>query len=205
MLSIMFAPQRVLVSLVLFGLCTSSAKADFVFQMIEQTNSVFFRGEGSLDVNGLTLVGQTTTSPGVLADCCFIVGETANTMVDIYVGNWSGPNALNNAGPFDPFHTVSSGNGSVFGVDFSSQAFFAPNNYVSGAVIQGESTFANESLASLQLTEGNFAWTLGTNNISLEILSITAVPEPSGFLPFLISVMGLAFRRQMKRQAAHFE
>jgi hypothetical protein len=178
------------------------ARASLMLTMTQVGSDVVVSGSGSANLAGLTFVitGQAASAMGPNAPG-LTTGPISQPLTDVYTA-LSGPSSFGSGG--QSFAT--SGTGDLFG--FSQGDLLVPHGYVSGALLSGSSTFANQTFASLGVTPGTYVWTWGStdNHDSLTLEIVTAVPEPAtlsgaGIVVFLS--LACAWRR-LHAKAASF-
>jgi hypothetical protein len=185
----------------LFGL-SETAEAAVVCSMQPSGSDVTVNCSGTLDLADLQSAGSgpsgLTMSPfnGLLA--------TGTGPFDFY----SGVNGPDNFGTtrFDP--ATGSGGDSIY-VSGAALTIGVPSGYVSGSPLSGNVTFANQTLVSLGVTDGDYAWTWGAgsdaDSLTLSIgggLGATAVPEPASALLVGFGLFGCGFIALRRRRLA---
>ena len=181
-------------------------QAAVVVNAFEDSGNVVFDANGSLDLDGLTFVGNTAGFAGSLicANGCgavsgiFATGPTGTQYPDRYSGI---------TGVSPTFFGSSSvifanfGSGDFFGVTGNSayNVLLLPPNYVSGASISSMATFENATFASLGLVSGSYTYSLPNDTITL---NIAPTPLPAALPLFLTALAGMGLFRWWKHRLA---
>jgi hypothetical protein len=185
------------------------ADAAVVINLHEVGSDVVASASGSADLTDLTLIATTILfAPGEVTPKRggATVGDPGET--HFYKGV-TGPTAFGTGGQTE----ASAGSGDFVGV-FAVSAFgpspivLFPKNYISGTSLTGSSVFENQSLKSLGLDVGQYAYTWGSGADADSLTINVGVPEPSTW-----AMMGLGFaalglagfrrRRALVRVAEH--
>ncbi len=171
----LFAATR-LAQLAMVGLLASasSAHAAYTLYIYQSGADVVASGSGTVNTAGINLFGNTGT---FIDDARPNVGRVLiGAGISTQWQNISGPTSF---GPGDRTQT-SSNSGSVIGIVGVNSSLRLPNNYVSGTVIQGSSTWSGQTLASLGMTVGTYTytWGAGATADSFTLRIGTAPPPP---------------------------
>jgi hypothetical protein len=165
------------------------ADAAVVINLQEVGSDVVASASGSADLTDLTLIATTILfAPGEVTPKRggATVGDPGET--HFYKGA-DGPISFGTGGQTE----ASAGSGDFVGV-FAVSAFaqspiiLFPKNYISGTSLTGSSVFENQSLKSLGLDVGQYAYTWGSGADADSLTINVGVPEPSTW-----AMMGLGF------------
>jgi hypothetical protein len=190
----------------MLGAVAPSAQAAITAAAFERPQS------GSVDIVALGTLNLAAWSFGsvaprfgeVNAQRSLIIGPAnpGGNTTDQYINpvSFTGPSDFG-PGTGTAFTIPDSGLGSVFGLIFAEQRLFVPAGYQSGDLLQGTSTYENETFASLGMEVGTYTWSWGAgdtaDSFTLEVGN--PVPLPSAVLLLgggLIGLLGL--RRKLK-------
>jgi hypothetical protein len=187
-------------------------EAGIIMTATEVGSDVVLSGSGTADLTGLSLNDTAGTvsfmSPSEASLDTGPTGGALGISTDQYQ-KVSGPSNFGSGA----FIEATSGTGDRFGVSFvggigvSFFGLFVPQGYVSGSQLNGTSTFANQTFASLGMTPGTYLWTWGPvaqdDTFTLSIRA-SAVPEPPSLVTALIGVVlvGLGAARRRGRASA---
>jgi hypothetical protein len=169
---------------------TGRAQAGFMVTLLEQNGNVVANGGGSIDLNGLTLLGPTQGTAGMTPTSGFItLGAFADG--DVYNG-FTGPPSFGSGAGIQ----ASSGSGDLFSINSSNVHLKVPSGYVSGHSLSDTSTYLNKTFSSLGVTPGTYVWTWGTgahaDSFTLQIgPAATAAPEPASLTLAATGALGL--------------
>lgn len=193
-----------------FSLAAQPTHAALLLQVEQLGNDVVITGSGSANTAALTNEGIDNTWTNVLTDNQIAAGPDA--FGDGQVTLWSGIMGPASFGSDPTFsQNPDSGIGGLFGIVASnltpSPQLFLPQGYVSGASLNGSSTFLNSSLTSLGFAPGStLTWTWGSggsvDSLVLNVLSTSPAQVPA---PLPIAGASLAFaqsrvlRRRLRR------
>ena len=175
--------------------------ADLNFTIQQVGSDVVMTGSGSVNTAGLTQ-GGTGSIKGFLnpSDTTFSVGPPTNSTIRIWSGMTGNKPSI---GP-GSLTLASSGTGDTFSLTtWNGGGLYLPVNYISGAALSGQSTFAGTTISALGLTIGNYTWTWGSGaNAGSAVMTIGAVPEPSTYALGAIAtgVMAAVARRRKARK-----
>jgi PEP-CTERM motif len=167
------------------------AEAAFTFAFRQQGADVVAIGNGSVDLAGLSPIGeQVLADSGVSAEKA-IAGVAG--AVAVYAGI-AGPASFGAGGHF----VASLGGGDAVAVNGSDGFLGVPLGYVSGSPLSSSMEFAGRTFASIGLSPGTYAWTWGSgidaDSFTVEIGP--AVPEPASALSVGVGLIGLAAVRR---------
>jgi hypothetical protein len=148
---------------------TSGASGDFNVTISQVGSDVVWNGSGSFNLAALTSAGASTIGGGYAANqAVWAVGP--NVPVDTYSGTITYPSTFGGGGV-----GVTSNTGSTFGIlpGGSGRLLYVPSGYVSNTVINGSSTYANQTIAGMGLTPGTYTWSWGSGgNASTLVMTI---------------------------------
>ena len=150
---------------------TSGASGDFNVTISQVGNDVVWNGSGSFNLAALTSGGTQTIGGGYQAtQAVWAIGPIVT--VDTYSGTITYPSTFGGGGV-----GVTSNTGSTFGIlpGGSGRLLYVPSGYVSNTVINGSSTYANQTIAGMGLTPGTYTWSWGTGgNTSTLVMTISS-------------------------------
>lgn len=179
------------------------ARASVLVTATEVGGNVVFSGGGTIDLAGLAF-DSNNTAQGFINPSIpeVVVGPLVNA--DVYRGFTSLPSDFGPGGDTAP----ASSTGDTFGVSsrFSPPLLGVLTGYVSGDPLNGTSTYAGATFASLGLTPGTYVWTWGSganaDSFTLQI-GPAVVPEPSTLALAGIGGIVLAgYGRRLRRRRA---
>ena len=189
----------VLGTVALAGLARPAA-AQFTVTFTQVGNDVVANGAGSFNLTGLTLLGATRGSPGVNGG-----------FAEVFVGAPGGVAVYGGATALPTFGTntttpASTGTGPSIGylspASPGTPMIAVPVGYISGTVIADQDLFANQTFATLGLTQGTYTstWNSGQGSFTVQVgpAAVTA-PEPATWALLgtgLLAVGGVARRRR---------
>lgn len=177
---------------------------------LQQGADVVISGSGSLNVSDLFELAslgdfRNALSPAYVAGSNALevyAGPTSSGAQggSILAGQINGPTAIGTAAPVV---LPSFGSGDLFGVNVSSNGLglILPKGYVTGAPLNGSSTYANQTLASLGLSNGLYIWRWGNgaNTDSLRLQVGPPVPAP---LPLLGAAAAFRCASHLRRRVS---
>jgi hypothetical protein len=150
---------------------TSGASGNFNVSISQVGNDVVWNGSGSFNLAALTSGGTQTIGGGYQAtQAVWAIGPIVT--VDTYSGTITYPSTFGGGGV-----GVTSNTGSTFGILLggSGRLLYVPSGYVSNTVINGSSTYANQTIAGMGLTPGTYTWSWGTGgNTSTLVMTISS-------------------------------
>lgn len=175
------------------------AQAAVTINFTESGSDVVASFSGSLNLSGLS-----PSSPS-FGDFPYVAGGSAELAIGpLFVGDtqyFTGPiigpasiGTINDSIPAD------AGSGTMLG--FAGPFLFLSPGVNSGDMISGSSTWISSSLASLGLTPGSYVYSWSTDSVTLNIGSVTAVPEPSSFALAGLALGLVALRQASRRRKA---
>ncbi len=175
--------------------CCPAANAAVNIYISDTAAGAFTQTLGSLDLTGVTLVGQASMGLGIRgkSNTFYFTGQPSG-IVNAYGGltgpvNGFGSNLMSNA---------SSTAGKSFGFNMGTNRVFLPTDYVSGGVIDSSATYAFKTVSSLGLIVGDYVYTLGSDTITVHVgqAAPPAVPEPAAWALMLcgFGAIGAALR-----------
>ena len=87
-----------------------------------------------------------------------------------------------------------------FGVLAAYGVVFVDSNYSWGSALSSSAVWSNETLAGLGLTQGQYTYSLGSDQPTVNIGTASAVPEPAswGMLVTGFGVIGATMRRRRR-------
>ena len=185
-----------------FGPPVMTANAAVIVTVQEVGQNVVFESTGSLDVTGLTPIGQSNTIGFVRGTEGFVFGVFGNTEVDVYAAT-SAPTAFGGTESTNPDTFVAtSPPDSAFGALVDPAVIRLPVGYTSGTPLIFEMVFFDQSLMTMELFPGTYVWTLANDDtVTLQISGPAEVTAPPT-LPLLgAAVLGLGLIRRRRRQA----
>jgi hypothetical protein len=150
---------------------TSGASGNFNVSISQVGNDVVWNGSGSFNLAALTSGGTQTIGGGYQAiQAVWAIGPIVT--VDTYSGTITYPSTFGGGGV-----GVTSNTGSTFGIlpGGSGRLLYVPSGYVSNTVINGSSTYANQTITGMGLTPGTYTWSWGTGgNTSTLVMTISS-------------------------------
>lgn len=172
-------------------LLSPRAKCAAVINVLESGGDVIVLGSGTLDLNGLALLGSNASSiSGTLngGGAALVIGEGGYA---IYEGS-AGPSSFGQSG----LVMANDSTGDLFGVGAQGMVIFVPFAYSSGSPLSATSKWRNSSILSLGLTPGiyTYIWNTGIGS-TVESLTVNVIPEPSTLCLIGTFLIGIAFRR----------
>ena len=185
------------ISVLAFALATGSASASVLFSFDESGGNVVGTLSGSLDLTGATSSATSVSSSNEIWPFRAIVvsGIASASSLDGYTV--TGPYAFGS----NLITLASSSTGSAFFLSPYFNIVGLPQGYSSGADLSGTLSFAGATFASLDITPGDYVYTLPHDSITLRFGS-AATPLPAA-LPLFASGLGglglLGWRRRKKR------
>lgn len=181
---------------------------------------VVFSGGGTLSLGGLTAgyaIGQqqplvVPQNPQNSSGAFFVVGGT-NASWFVSRQYWGdagsgivGPFTIGTGTSFWQPATVS---GNYFGINCGIQGYqkllVVDDQFVSGSLVAGTSTFLNTTLEAMGLSTGTYTWTWGAGGLGVGdsyTLKVGAVPEPSAWVMGAIGITFAGLRSFRRRQKA---
>ena len=179
---------------------------------IEQLgNDVVESASGSLDMSQLIRGTAATQSYTSAMRATIVMGPDTNASPDpddhasVFFGYSFSDTAVSgpaNFGSGTTFHPTSV-SGATFGLLYEGtlklQYIITPHDYVFGSAITSGAVFANQTLASMGLTEGTYVYSWLSDSITIKIGgSSTPVPEPATWAMMVggFAIAGAAMRRQ---------
>ena len=167
-------------------LCISSAaQSSITVKIVQSGSDVVATTSGSLDLTGSTFACECGANPYIWgAYGYFHVGNAMGYVYDSLTGSAT-------FGPGDLAY-ASTSTGDVFGLASGSN-FEVPIGYTSGSDINNTTTWNNQTLASLGLTSGVYAYSLPNDTITVDIGDVGSVPEPATWAMMLLGFAGIGF------------
>lgn len=170
------------------SLPSTSSAGLITVNAIESGGDVIFSGSGTFDLTGLSFNGNFPGDPGINPQDYFNLGGPVAS-ASYYTGTFSGPTSF---GTVNSDFAATSSTGDFISFEFNlAKAFAVPLGYVSNDPLSSTATFAGATFSSLQITPGSYSWTLGSNQIELNVGAVSGVPEPSSLL--LTMTLGVLF------------
>jgi hypothetical protein len=173
------------------ALIASPAHASVVVQIAQDATDVVATVSGSLSTSGLTFYGAYGLSSFLRPQVAvFSMGGLG----DEYVGV-TGPSSFGTGGMV----SQTGQSGDLFTLFGSGNRFAVPHNYVSGTPISSTVTYANQTIASLGLTPGEYVYTTPNDTITVQIAA-PSVPEPATWALMILGfgAVGAELRRRSR-------
>jgi hypothetical protein len=154
----------------------------------EISGNVVFIGTGTFNLAGLTTFRDVSLLSGVYPVNTpfppgFSIGGNSSGSIpaDAYGGFPTGPSTF---GP-GSFRIADLVHGDRFGAgnNLSVREIYVPDQYQSGVMLSGSSTFISETFSSLGVIPGTYVWAWGSGDDADSLtLKIIPIPEPSSVL-----------------------
>lgn len=181
------------------------AQQNAKLEFLEVGGNVVGKVSGSINKSFLSSLGGFTTGASVDTSNGTFIGGTAASP-EIFVTN--SPSIVTYPGPnssFAVFLAADSASGDYFGFWDTGAVVALSSTYVSGATLNGTSTYLSRSLSTMGLLQGTWIWGYGTagDTFTLQIgpSGGGAVPEPGEWAAMGILGAGLAGLVLRKRRA----
>jgi hypothetical protein len=182
------------VLLISLGPSALPAQAGLLIDVNQVGSNVVVTGSGSIDLTGLTIIGDLSVA-GIVANRADVVLGPALS------DGFMGATGLTSFGPGDNLFNPSSSTGpDSFGISNATvnNEIFLPSGYSSGTMLSSTDTYNNVSLtdpvAGLGLTPGTYTYTWGTggpdHTLTVQI-GPTATPEPASLTLLGLGAAGL--------------
>ena len=177
----------------------TTANAAIVVTVAQSGTNVVATLSGSLNLSGLTALPAPFGLTRAIAPSRGYIGLGTSPLTTGYEG-------LTGAGVFGPGNGFTFSNADVgdgFGLDtiFGSDVLFLPINYFSGALLSGNSTFNNVTIAGLGLTTGSYIFRSSSDTVTINIGAASGpVPEPATWAMMIggFGAIGAAMRRRRR-------
>ncbi len=192
-----------LATLIFLGLAGTS-QAGLIFTVAESGGGVTISYNGSLELVGN---GAAFNNPAAsIIDGTRITvnpNQPANFNARLFTGSFTGPTSFfPGLGEPDVNATSVTGGSTLVALSLGSGSIYTPTGFAGGTFSASGSMFFNgSSFASLGLTPGSqlFNWTqTGQSFNSTNVITVTAVPEPTSMLMVGSAVLGLCTLRRRK-------
>jgi hypothetical protein len=184
-----------LVIVITCGFSVRQAQADYLVTLQQVGPNVVATGSGSIDLSGLSSLGNVLGNVGLLLpnEASVLVGSGN---LDYYTG-FSGPSSFGSAGQTN----ANSNSGSLVGISGGALDLFVPAGYTSNTPLSpSTSTYDNATFSSLGVTPGTYVWTWGafapTQKFTLDV-----VPEPSSVSLLALGVILLSAKLRALRHS----
>jgi len=170
------------------GVGSSSLFAAVTVNFYEQGGGVVAEASGSLNVGGLTPT-QSAQAAFIGTDSLTYFGYVFGTITATQA-QYDVPFTIEQ--PFGPLsEPPSSSSGDTVGIVGNlaggqipnDDAFYVPGAYVSGAPLDGSSTWAGATLASLNLLPGTYTFTYATDSFIFNVLTSPPAGTPVPLMP----------------------
>ena len=184
---------------------SAPAQAALTIDIQEVGPDVVATTSGSIDLTGLGFLGAYGVAASMEPSSAYFVSAgplvVPFSVVELYSGLDGPPSFGENNGRGTPYSSgdtvyIDGGPGGFIGV---------PLGYISGSPLSATATFANESLASLELWQGIYEFTLPNDTVTFTIggAAPAAVPEPATWAMMLLGFFALGgVMRAPRRKAA---
>ena len=178
-----------------------AGEAGIVLTATETTDGVVIQGGGTLDLNGATAGGTSSSPAGINPSYSFVLtGSTSGSPLDQC-------RTVTNGGSFGPGDRVfaSSASGDAFGLGFNGGVLVVPTGYVSDSSLSGTATFASATFDSLGLNVGTYLFTLPNDTFTFQVgPAAVATPEPATLASAAsgLVALGLYGYRRSRRKAS---
>jgi hypothetical protein len=189
------AVAAALAIVIAWGLSVRPAQAAGYVVTLQQVGpNVVATGSGALDLTGLTLFTNNTSSGEVYPSSGTILTGAPASSVSDYLGP-TGPITFGSGGA----SFANSGTGGLVGI-INSGVLAVPVGYVSNSLLSDTATYNSKTINSLGATPGIYEWTWGSGadqNFTLDV-----VPEPATWLAAALVAIGLVLNFFIRRRAA---
>jgi len=178
------------------ALTASSVSAAITITLEEVGSDLVLEASGSVNLSALTY-GDEVGYEGIIYPqfSTLVAGPAETVLGDAYEGTLSGDAFGSSIGP----QFATGGSGDLIGIAFGFGNVVVPAGYVSGSPLSATSTFANTSLADLDIAPGVYSWTWGSG-ADADSATLTAVPEPATYAALAGAfALGLALWNRRRR------
>jgi hypothetical protein len=167
----------------------------------EISGNVVFTGSGTINLAGFTTFRNVSLLSGVypvntpFPPGISIGGNSSGSIpADAYGGFPTGPSTFGPGG----FRVADLVQGDRFGAgnNLSTREIYVPDNYQSGVMLSGSSTFFSETFSSLDVIPGTYVWAWGLRDDADSLtLKIIPIPEPSSALLLFAGFVAMLVQR----------
>jgi hypothetical protein len=187
------------VAVTLTALVPAAANGALTITYTEAGPNVVEFASGALNLDGLTRAPVTTAAAGMNGvsgtDGIAYLGGTDMSLSRGYSG-LSGPSSFGTGGVVN----ASSQAGDQFILNAHFNYLYVADNYIFGAPLVNNATFANTTLSMLGLTVGQYVYVLPHDTVTINITPNvdSSVPEPAGWVMMAagFGAIGWALRRR---------
>lgn len=175
----------------------SSPVSTFTITIDQVGNDVVVTGSGTINESGLVAGTAVIAQGGINPANGFLgIGSASSA----FATSFSGLSTATITTGSGSFVSPSSGSGTLVAMSVSAGYLYLPTDYVSGDTLNDTETFANTTIAALNLVPGDYtlSWSNGSVLVSIEG---AAVPEPStiAMLAAPLMLAGAVRRRNGRR------
>jgi uncharacterized repeat protein (TIGR03803 family) len=178
-MTISFA-RNVLTALVCLSCFVQTARASFIYNVVQLGPNVVTNGSGTIDTASLSFVGGNETDGSfAIPSEAWLVGGPIGYVADGVYRGISGPSAFGTGGTVAPPNSATSGGGDLFGTS-GGTTLFLPPGYQSEAPLSNTDTYNNTTISLLGFTPGTYVYTWGSGPTADSLtINIGTVPEPA--------------------------
>lgn len=185
------------------SLASSTADAAIVFNIREVGSDVVVNASGSFNTAGAGSASNLFESRINPSIGRINIGPNAGTALAIT--GFTGPDSF---GPGSSVLATSYSGDYIYFIGGTQSTTLqkilalAPD-YISGAALNGNALFANQTFATLGVNPGNYVWSANGDTVTI---NISAVPEPTtwGMMLLGFGIMGFALRHRNVRTRGRF-
>jgi hypothetical protein len=192
--------NSIAIPIAVFIFSAGTARASFVYNVLQVGSNVVTTGIGTIDTAALTSLGSGETTCGyVIPSEGVLVGGPIAFLSDQAYSGISGPSAFGTGGAALPLEVATSGGGDLFGTSGGNH-LYTPPGYQSEAPLSNTDTYNNTTISLLGFTPGTYVYTWGSGpTADLLTINIGVVPEPAS-AALIAAPVAIAALRRRRRQ-----